>query len=81
MAAGADAQMQQQIMGKMDTILHHFSREMHATSDVFHTHKADPPPSLLTRRTKAISGGYKLAKSHPQLPKNIYSCKKTSSAS
>lgn len=39
MAGGTDDSMHRQIMGKLDSILHQFSREMHAAADVFHSQK------------------------------------------
>lgn len=39
MASASDVVSQQQILGKLDTVLHHYSREMHAIAEIFHTHK------------------------------------------
>ena len=39
MAGSSDGVVQRQIMGKLDSILHHFSREMHAATDIFHNQK------------------------------------------
>ena len=44
LAATSNSALQKQILGKMDNVLRHFSREMHATSDVFHANKVVPFP-------------------------------------
>lgn len=46
--------VQRQILGKLDSVLHHFSREMHAASDVFHAHK------VALRPLKPLRDSYKL---------------------
>ena len=44
MAGASDGAMQRQILGKLDSILHHFSREIHAAGDIFHENKVGFPP-------------------------------------
>lgn len=46
LASTTNSALQKQILGKVDTILRHFSREMHATSDVFHANKANSLPFI-----------------------------------
>lgn len=49
MAGSSHDSVQKQIMGKLDSILHQFSREMHAVADIFHNLKVKSSSGLILR--------------------------------